>query len=112
MKESDRYIKIVEWSEKDQCYIGRCPELMFGGVHGKDEKKVFTELCEIIDEWIDIAKQDGDVLPEGMAGKSYSGKFNLRLDKELHERLAIKAVKEGKSLNAYCAAALKRHIRR
>lgn len=112
MKKSDQYLKIVEWSDEDQCYIGRCPELMFGGVHGQDEKKVFAELCQAIDEWIAIAEEDGDQLPPGMAGKHYSGKFNLRLGERLHERLTIEAVKEGKSLNAYCAEALENELNR
>ena len=46
MKESARYVKIVEWSEEDQCYIGSCPSLMFGGCHSDDEKVVFDELCQ------------------------------------------------------------------
>ena len=46
MKLSDKYLKIVEWSEKDQCYIGHCPGLMMGGIHGEDETKVYKELCE------------------------------------------------------------------
>lgn len=112
MKKSDQYLKIVEWSKEDQCYVGRCPELMFGGVHGRDEKKVFAELCQAIDEWIAIAEKDGDQLPPGMAGKRYSGKFNLRLGERLHERLTIEAVKEGKSLNAYCAEALENELNR
>ena len=85
---------------------------MLGGVHGKNEQKVFAELCTVIDEWIANSKRDGDQLPRGMAGKKYSGKFNLRLGKELHERLVIEAVKEGKSLNAYCAEALEGEINR
>jgi len=32
-----RYAKFVEWSDEDKCFIGRCRELMLGGVHGKDE---------------------------------------------------------------------------
>ena len=112
MKTADQYLKIVEWSDEDQCYIGRCPELMFGGVHGRNEQKVFAELCEAIDEWIAAAKKDGDELPPGMAGKRYSGKFNLRLGERLHERLTIEAVKEGKSLNAYCAEALEKELSR
>ena len=112
MKKSDQYLKIVEWSEEDQCYVGRCPELMLGGVHGKNEQKVFAKLCAVIDEWIAISEKDDDELPPGMAGKRYSGKFNLRLGKELHERLAIEAVKEGKSLNAYCAETLESEISR
>ena len=112
MKKSDQYLKLVEWSEEDQCYVGRCPELMLGGIHGNNEQKVFAELCAVIDEWIAISEKDGDELPSGMAGKRYSGKFNLRLGKELHERLAIEAVKEGKSLNAYCAETLESEISR
>jgi len=41
MKLSDNYIKIVEWSEEDQYYVGSCPALMLGGVHGDDETKVY-----------------------------------------------------------------------
>jgi len=111
-KKSIQYLKIVEWSEEDRCYVGRCPELMLGGVHGNNEQKVFAELCVVIDEWIAISKKDGGELPPGLAGKKYSGKFNLRLGAELHERLAIEAVKEGMSLNAYCADALESGIGR
>ena len=112
MKKSDRYLKIVEWSKEDQCYVGRCPELMLGGVHGKNEQKVFAELCEVIEEWIRDAAKAKESLPPGMAGKHYSGKFNLRLGKHLHERLVIEATKEGKSLNAYVADVLASQIAR
>ena len=112
MKTSDRYLKIVEWSDEDRCYVGRCPELMLGGVHGKNEKQVFAELCEVIDEWVAKAKSDNEELPEGMAGKLYSGKFNLRLSARLHERLALAALKEGKSLNNYVAEVLERRLSR
>ncbi len=54
MKFSDRYLKIVEWSEEDECYVGRCPELMLGGVHGMDEVAVYQELCEVVEEWLTI----------------------------------------------------------
>ncbi|MEW6126892.1 MAG: hypothetical protein AB1757_07620 [Acidobacteriota bacterium] len=64
MKDSARYLKIVEWSDEDSCYIGRCPSLMLGGVHGNDELKVYTELCKAVDEWIDILKAEGQPLPE------------------------------------------------
>ena len=44
--------KTVEWSEADQVFIGRCPKLFAGGVHGDDEVKVFKELCKVADEWM------------------------------------------------------------
>ncbi len=68
MKDSDRYAKIVEWSQEDGCYIGRAPGLMLGGCHGDDEKVVFAELCEIVDEVIASMKVDGDMLPPPTVG--------------------------------------------
>ena len=112
MRSSNHYLKIVEWSAEDRCYVGRCPELMLGGVHGKNEQKVFAELCEVIDEWISDAAKAGELLPSGMAGKRYSGKFNLRLGTHLHERLVIEATKAGKSLNAYVAEVLEHQVAR
>ena len=43
--------KIVWWSEEDQCYVGQCPTLFGGGVHGSDELKVYRELCQVVAEW-------------------------------------------------------------
>ncbi len=62
-KEADLYKKIVYWSDEDNCFIGMCPELMFGGVHGDDALKVFIELNQAIDEVIKIIKDDGKPLP-------------------------------------------------
>jgi predicted RNase H-like HicB family nuclease len=63
MKESARYTKIVTWSEEDQCYVGSAAGLLHGGCHGDDERLVFAELCEIVEEAIEIYKQDGKLLP-------------------------------------------------
>ena len=45
MTEGARYVKIVEWSDEDRCFVGSCPGLFYGGCHGDDEKAVFAELC-------------------------------------------------------------------
>lgn len=63
-KPGDIYQKIVVWSEEDNCFIGMCPELFHGGVHGDDALKVFMELNEVVDEWIEIFEKDGRLLPE------------------------------------------------
>jgi predicted HicB family RNase H-like nuclease len=107
MKSSDRYLKIVEWSEEDRCYVGTCPGLMLGGIHGGDEAKVYAELCQAVKEWITIHKQDSMPLPAATAGKGYSGKFVVRVGRELHQELAIHALREGVSLNSYCARVLR-----
>lgn len=108
MKPSDRYLKIVEWSEEDGCYVGRCPGLMLGGVHGMDEVQVYRELCDVVDEWIQIHQEDGTPLPPFTARKQYSGKFMLRVPPELHERLTVRALVDGDSLNNYCKKILEK----
>lgn len=106
MKKSDRYLKIVEWSTEDQCYVGTCPGLMLGGIHGNDEAKVYKELAQAVEAWIEIYEQDGEPLPAATTGKDYSGKFVLRVGKELHKVLAIDALRRGRSLNEHCVQIL------
>jgi predicted RNase H-like HicB family nuclease len=75
MRESARYVKIVEWSDEDQCFVGSCPGLLFGGCHGNDEKAVFSELCEIVEETVALLKKDGKPLPPPTSGKDYANKM-------------------------------------
>jgi predicted HicB family RNase H-like nuclease len=107
MKASDKYLKIVEWSEEDRCYVGSCPGLMLGGVHGGDEATVYRELCQVVEEWIAICQRDGTPLPDATAGKAYSGKFVVRVGQDLHKALAIDALRYGESLNSYCVGLLR-----
>ena len=69
MSKGDRYLKIIEWSDEDNCFIGSCPELFYGGCHGPDARKVFDELCDIIEENIALYEQDGKPLPPPKAGR-------------------------------------------
>jgi len=105
-EQAARYTKFVEWSDEDRCFVGRCPELMLGGVHGSDEARVYAELCEAVEEMINLTAKDEHPLPEPLAKKEFSGKFVLRLEPALHRRLAAKAVAAGESLNSYCVKTL------
>ena len=107
MKTSDKYLKIVEWSEEDKCYVGSCPGLMLGGVHGPDEAKVYKELCDVVEEWIENYQEDGEELPAATSGRNFSGKFVLRVGKELHRSLYIDALRAGESLNSRCVNLLR-----
>ena len=100
-----RSVKFVEWSEEDQCFIGRCPALFGGGVHGRDEARVYAELCETAEEWIELLHKDGAAMPEGEARK-FSGKFVVRVEPTLHRRLVLKAQAAGESLNSFIAKKL------
>jgi len=75
MKDSARYAKIVEWSDEDQCFVGSCPGLFYGGCHGDDEKAVFAELCETVDEVIELYKKESKPLPPATSGRDYANKM-------------------------------------
>jgi len=75
MKDSTGYVKIVEWSDQDQCFVGSCPGLFYGGCHGNDEKAVFAELCEMVDEVIELYKKEGKPLPPRTSGKDYANRM-------------------------------------
>lgn len=72
MSLATRYAKIVAWSEADGCYVGTCPGLFHGGCHGDDEQKVFAELCQIVQETIEMFEQDQRPLPPATAGLDWS----------------------------------------
>ena len=63
MKRSDHYHKWVEWSDKDQVYIGRCPDLITG-IHGNDPVQLYSELCQTVDEVIQHLISRGRELPQ------------------------------------------------
>jgi len=71
MTKGDRYVKIVEWSDQDSCFIGSCPELFYGGCHGDDAKHVFAELCELVEEAIETLERDGKPLPQPLSGREF-----------------------------------------
>jgi hypothetical protein len=105
-EQASRYAKFVEWSGEDGCFIGRCPELMLGGVHGKDEARVYAELCAAVEEMVELVHADGHTMPEPLGARKFSGKFVLRVEPAVHRRLAAKALAAGESLNGYCVRTL------
>ena len=77
MKESLRYLKIVEWSEENQCFVGQCPGIIGPCCHGTNEAHVYAELCQIVDEWIEVLKKDGKALPPATAGRNIAERLLL-----------------------------------
>ena len=43
----------------------------------------------------------GDLIPEPLSDRQFSGKFNVRVGEHLHRNLAMHAAEDGMSLNQY-----------
>jgi hypothetical protein len=69
----NRYHKWVEWSEADQVYIGRCPDLITG-IHGDNPVRLYAELCGTVSEVIEhfVANKRSPRRAESRCRKSYS----------------------------------------
>jgi predicted RNase H-like HicB family nuclease len=63
-----KYVKLVEWSDEDGVFIGRCPGIIGPCCHGDDEVDVYRQLCEIVEEWVAISQRDGIPLPPPTIG--------------------------------------------
>lgn len=63
MKSIDQYHKWVEWSEEDQTYIGKCPDLITG-IHGDDPVQLYSELCKVVADVIRHFEAEQCPLPE------------------------------------------------
>lgn len=59
---ADQYHKWVEWSDEDQTYIGKCPDLITG-IHGDDPVRVYADLCEVVEDVLCHFEKTGKPLP-------------------------------------------------
>jgi len=69
MTDSARYVKIVEWSDEDESFVGQCPGVIGPCCHGDNEVQVYEELCQIVDEWLELSRKDEKPLPPATVGR-------------------------------------------
>jgi predicted HicB family RNase H-like nuclease len=72
---------------------------------GKNPKELRAQFKKSLQVFLEVCAEKG-IEPR----RSYSGKFNLRIPAELHEKLAIMAQAEGKSLNTLAEEALAQRV--
>jgi len=70
-----RYLKVVEWSEEDGVYVGRCFGIIGPCCHGDDEIEVYRKLRGIVEDWVGLAIRDGRPLPAPTAGTGLARKL-------------------------------------
>ena len=73
--------------------------------YGKNPKELRVEFKKSLLIFLDVCREKG-IEPR----RNYSGKFNLRIPADLHEKLAIVAQAEGKSINTVAQEALQRRV--
>jgi predicted HicB family RNase H-like nuclease len=98
----DGYQAKIEYDPDLDMFRGEILGLNGGAdFYGHTPDELRNEFRTSLAVFLDVCREKG-IEPR----RSYSGKFNLRIPPDLHERLAIMAQAEGKSLNVLVQEAL------
>ena len=102
----NKYSAKIEYdSELDQ-FRGEIIGLNGGAdFYGKNPQELRKEFEISLNTFLDVCKERG-IKPT----KDYSGKFNLRVSKKLHNQISVEAVSEGKSINQWVVDTLSQTV--
>ena len=102
----DGYHAKIEYDEELDLFRGEILGLSGGAdFYGKNPKELRTEFRKSLQVFLTVCKEKS-LEPR----RHFSGKFNLRISPELHERLAIEAQAQGKSINTLAQEALQERV--
>ena len=85
--------------ESGHYFYGQILELDGCQSTGDTIEELYENLNEALEGYLEVKIENGLPIPKPENVEGYSGKFNVRLPKSLHQRLAIEADREGVSLN-------------
>lgn len=105
-----RYSVRVAWSDRDEAYVATSPE--FPGLTGvnADAQAALVELRDAMEMAVEVLEEDGEPVPKPLVLQEYSGKFVLRVPREMHAELARRALDSGMSLNALALTLIARGL--
>ncbi len=102
----DGYQAKIEYDPELDQFRGEILGLSGGAdFYGKNPRELRSEFKKSLQVFLEVCAEKG-IEPR----RSFSGKFNLRISPELHERLAIVAQAEGKSINLVAQEALQKRV--
>lgn len=95
------YTKMIQEVNDDSghYFYGKILELDGCQSTGDTIEELYKNLNEAMEGYLSVKLENGLPIPKPDDAGSYSGRFNVRLPKSLHQRLSIEARNEGVSLN-------------
>ena len=106
MMNLDGFSAKIEYDAELDVFRGEILGLSGGAdFYGKNPKELRAEFKKSLQVFLEVCREKG-IEPR----RNYSGKFNLRISPDLHEKLAIVAQAEGKSINTLAQEALQQRV--
>lgn len=95
----EHYTYRVTWSEEDGEFVATCVEFPSLSWLAETQVDALQGLGQVVADVVVDMQTAGEAVPEPLAEKHYSGKFNVRVPESLHRELALAAAEQGVSLN-------------
>lgn len=102
----DGYHAKIDYDPELDIFRGEILGLSGGAdFYGRNPRELRAEFKKSLQVFLDVCREKG-IEPR----RRFSGKFNLRITPELHEKLAITAQAQGKSINSLAQEALEDRV--
>ncbi len=100
------YLAQITYNDENEFFHGEIVNtrdvITFQGKTVNELKKAF---CDSIDDYLEFC-EERDETPD----RPFSGKFNLRVEPELHREIYIAALRNKKSINEWIKEAITHHL--
>jgi predicted HicB family RNase H-like nuclease len=102
----DKYTYRVTWSEEDGEYVGLCAEFPSLSWLADTQEAALAGIKSTVSQVIQDMNSSGEVAPQPLATRHYSGKFTVRIPPDVHRQLQIQAAESNISFNRLISAKL------
>jgi predicted HicB family RNase H-like nuclease len=102
----DKYTYRVTWSEEDGEYVGLCAEFPSLSWLADTPEAALSGIRATVKKVVKDMQATGEVIPEPLATRRYSGKFIVRVPPDVHRKLQIQAAESKVSFNRLIRAKL------
>ncbi|MTI12165.1 type II toxin-antitoxin system HicB family antitoxin [Sansalvadorimonas verongulae] len=106
MVNHEHYTYRVTWSAEDKEFVGLCAEFPSLSWLAETRSEAMDGIVSVVGDAVAEMHSAGEVVPEPISERKFSGQFVLRILPDLHRKLVLEATEQGVSLNRYIAARL------
>ncbi len=105
-KQTDYYTYRITWSDKDKEYVGLCAEFPSLSWLAKTQEEALRGISNLVTEVVSDMQSNNEIVPQPLAIRNYSGKFQVRIPPEVHRELTIQAAEDKISVNRLISSKL------
>ena len=102
----NHYTYRVTWSAEDNEHVGLCAEFPSLSWLAATPEKALAGVRRVVKDVVTEMQATGEVVPEPLADRKYSGRFIVRVPSLVHRALATEAAEQGVSINRLVSAKL------